>query len=86
MPVKSDGFFACNSGPIPEISLIWAIFVGGQVLMLLLLYAPIYTVFTNSFCPVEFRGKSKNQGSPTPEFPIDPNEPTYCLCNQVRHE
>ncbi|XP_015772687.1 PREDICTED: inhibitor of growth protein 1-like [Acropora digitifera] len=29
------------------------------------------------------KGKSKNQGSPTPEFPIDPNEPTYCLCNQV---
>ncbi|XP_020600669.1 uncharacterized protein LOC110039856 [Orbicella faveolata] len=29
------------------------------------------------------RGKSKNQDSPTPEFPIDPNEPTYCLCNQV---
>lgn len=29
------------------------------------------------------KGKSKNQDSPTPEFPIDPNEPTYCLCNQV---
>ncbi|CAH3152588.1 unnamed protein product, partial [Pocillopora meandrina] len=28
-------------------------------------------------------GKSKNQDSPTPEYPIDPNEPTYCLCNQV---
>ncbi|EDO43857.1 predicted protein [Nematostella vectensis] len=27
--------------------------------------------------------KKKTQDSPTHNIPIDPNEPTYCLCNQV---
>ncbi|CAB3982381.1 Inhibitor of growth 1 [Paramuricea clavata] len=29
------------------------------------------------------RKKKKENSSPTPDIPIDPNEPTYCLCNQV---
>ncbi|XP_031573130.1 inhibitor of growth protein 1-like [Actinia tenebrosa] len=29
------------------------------------------------------RKKAKNQNSPQPDIPIDPNEPTYCLCKQV---
>ncbi|KAK3736156.1 hypothetical protein QZH41_015549 [Actinostola sp. cb2023] len=29
------------------------------------------------------RKKAKNQSSPQADIPIDPNEPTYCLCKQV---
>ncbi|KXJ28251.1 inhibitor of growth protein 1 [Exaiptasia diaphana] len=29
------------------------------------------------------RKKTKNQSSPQADIPIDPNEPTYCLCKQV---
>jgi hypothetical protein len=29
--------------------------------------------------------KVKNQSSPQPDIPIDPNEPTYCLCKQVKY-
>ena len=31
------------------------------------------------------RKKKKENNSPTPDIPIDPNEPTYCLCNQVSY-
>ncbi|XP_028392966.1 inhibitor of growth protein 1-like [Dendronephthya gigantea] len=31
------------------------------------------------------RKKKKENSSPTPDIPIDPNEPTYCLCNQVSY-
>ena len=30
-----------------------------------------------------YRKRTKENNSPTPDVPIDPNEPTYCLCNQV---
>ena len=30
-----------------------------------------------------FCRKKKENSSPTHDIPIDPNEPTYCLCNQV---
>ncbi|XP_046859628.1 inhibitor of growth protein 1-like [Xenia sp. Carnegie-2017] len=33
----------------------------------------------------KFNRKRKKENSPTPDIPIDPNEPTYCLCNQVSY-
>lgn len=45
----------------------------------------VYTILkgsSHSFLAFNcFRRKKEN--SPTPDIPIDPNEPTYCLCNQV---
>lgn len=34
---------------------------------------------------VNRKKRTKENNSPTPDVPIDPNEPTYCLCNQVSY-